>query len=285
MPEPQTPLLRSAAAIEVAPTSGEGRGVFPRQFDAATSQVSAFFDQLGQIGFLTRDFFRSLFRPPFEWRLLIEQLDSVGYKSLTVVYLTAIFSGMVLALQMGKFLAKFGAKIYVSRIMGLSLLRELGPVLTALMLGARVGAGITAELGTMKVTDQIDAMRALGTNPVKKLVVPRVLATIVMTPTLAMLADVIGLIGGWFTSVTQLGVDGHYFYTSLIRNVAIGDLASGIGKSVFFGYLVGIIACHRGLNARGGADGVGRATTSAVVTASICILVSDFFLTKLFLEL
>ena len=139
-----------------------------------------FLDQLGQIGILTRDFFRYLLRRPFESRALIEQLDNVGYRSLNVVNLTAIFSGMVLALQMGQFLEKFGAKIYVSRIMGLSLLREMGPVLAALMIAARVGAGFSAELGTMKVTEQIDAMRALGTSPIKKLVVPRVLATIIM---------------------------------------------------------------------------------------------------------
>jgi phospholipid/cholesterol/gamma-HCH transport system permease protein len=249
------------------------------------ARISGGFEELGQIGLLTFNSFRVALRPPFEVRSLIDQLDSVGYKSLNVVYLTAIFSGMVLALQMGQFLARFGAKIYVSRIMGLSLLRELGPVLTALMLGARVGAGITAELGTMKVTDQIDAMRALGANPVKKLVVPRVLATILMMPILTMLADAVGLLGGWFMSITQLGIDGHYFYTSLIRNIGAGDLTSGIGKSIFFGYLVGIIACHKGLTASGGADGVGRATTSAVVTAAVCILISDFFLTKLFMEI
>ncbi|HXN85809.1 MAG TPA: ABC transporter permease [Candidatus Binataceae bacterium] len=244
-----------------------------------------FLDQLGQIGILTRDFFGYLFRRPFESRALIDQLDNVGYRSLNVVTLTAIFSGMVLALQMGQFLEKFGAKIYVSRIMGLSLLREMGPVLAALMIAARVGAGFSAELGTMKVTEQIDAMRALGTSPVKKLVVPRVLATIIMMPMLAVLADAVGLFGGWIISVTQLGVGGDYFYTSLIQHVTLGDFMSGVGKSVFFGYLIGIISCFKGLTASGGADGVGRATTSAVVAASISVLISDFFLTKLFLAI
>ena len=221
----------------------------------------------------------------FEFRVLVEQLDSIGFKSLNVVTLTAIFAGMVLALQMGQFLARFGAKIYVSRIMVISLLRELGPVLTALMIGARVGAGISAELGTMKVTDQIDAMRALGASPVKELVTPRVLAITLILPVLTMLADAVGLIGGWFISVTQLGVGSTYFYNSLMRNLVLGDLTSGLGKSVVFGFLIGIVACHRGLTATGGADGVGRATTSAVVVASISILISDFFLTKLFLAL
>lgn len=253
--------------------------------ESVVDRLISAFEQFGQIGYLTFDFIRSLFSRPFEFRPLVEQLDSIGFKSLNVVTLTAIFAGMVLALQMGQFLARFGAKIYVSRIMGISLLRELGPVLTALMIGARVGAGISAELGTMKVTDQIDAMRALGASPVKELVMPRVLAITLILPVLTIMADAVGLIGGWFISVTQLGVGSTYFYNSLMRNLVLGDLTSGLGKSVVFGFLIGIVACHRGLTATGGADGVGRATTSAVVVASISILISDFFLTKLFLAL
>ncbi len=243
-----------------------------------------FLEQLGNVGLLTRDFLKYLFRRPFESRLLIQQMDSIGVRSLNVVSLTGIFAGMVLALQMGHFLAKFGAKIYVSRIMGLSLLREMGPVLTALMIGARVGAGIASELGTMKVTEQIDAMRALGSSPVKKLVVPRVLATILMLPVMTVFSDAIGLLGGLLIAVTQLQLTSAYFVTSLVNNTRLEDFVSGIGKSIFFGYLISIIACSKGLNAKGGADGVGRATTSAVVAAAISVLVSDFFLTKLFLS-
>jgi phospholipid/cholesterol/gamma-HCH transport system permease protein len=248
-------------------------------------RIYLFLEQLGEVGILTRDFFRYLFRRPFEIRLFADQLDAIGVRSVNVVNLTAIFSGMVLALQMGQFLAKFGAKIYVSRIMGLSLLREMGPVLSALMVAARVGAGITAELGTMKVTEQIDAMRSLATSPIKKLVVPRVLATVVMMPILTILADAIGLFGGLLISVWQLGVSGDYFYSSLVQNTELGDLFSGLGKSLFFGFEIAIIACFKGLTASGGADGVGRATTSAVVSASITILISDFFLTKFFLSI
>jgi phospholipid/cholesterol/gamma-HCH transport system permease protein len=246
--------------------------------------LQRFFEQLGDLGLLTWDFVRYLFSRPFEADSFVEQLDRIGWRSLNVVNLTAVFTGMVLALQMGGFLSRFGATIYVSRIMGISLLREMGPVLTALMIGARVGAGIAAELGSMTVTEQVDALRALASSPVKKLVVPRVLATIVILPVLTMIADAVGLFGGWLISVTQLGVSGELFYTSLIRNVHISDLASGLGKALFFGYLISIIACHEGLGAQGGADGVGRATTSAVVSASISILVADFFLTKLFLS-
>jgi phospholipid/cholesterol/gamma-HCH transport system permease protein len=243
------------------------------------------FEQLGDIGILSWDFLRHLFRRPFETGLLIEQLDSIGWRSLNVINLTAIFTGMVLALQMGGFLSRFGAKIYVSRIMGISLLREMGPVLTALMIGARVGAGIAAELGSMTVTEQVDAMRALASSPIKKLVVPRVLATIVILPVLTIIADVVGLFGGLLIAVTQLGLSGEYYYTSLVRNVHLGDFVSGLGKALFFGYLIAIIACANGLGTDGGADGVGRAATSAVVAASISILVADFFLTKLFLSL
>jgi phospholipid/cholesterol/gamma-HCH transport system permease protein len=249
------------------------------------NSLYGFLDQLGEVGLLTRDFVRYLFRRPFESRLLLEQLDNVGWRSLNVVNLTALFTGMVLALQMGGFLARFGAKIYVSRVMGISLLREMGPVLTALMIGARVGAGFTAELGSMTVTEQVDAMRALASSPIKKLVVPRVLATILMLPILTVLSDAVGLFGGLVISVTQLGVSAGYFYTSMIHNVGVGDLMSGLGKAIVFGYLIAIIACAKGLGARGGADGVGRATTSAVVAASISVLVSDFFLTKFFLSL
>jgi phospholipid/cholesterol/gamma-HCH transport system permease protein len=247
--------------------------------------LQQFFEQFGELGVLTWDFLRYLFRPPFELSLFIEQLDSIGWRSLNVVNLTAIFTGMVLALQMGGFLSRFGAKIYVSRIMGISLLREMGPVLTALMIGARVGAGIAAELGSMTVTEQVDAMRALASSPVKKLVVPRVLATIVILPVLTIIADVVGLFGGLLIAVTQLGISAEFFYASLVRNVHLSDLMSGLCKALFFGYLIAIIACGKGLGTQGGADGVGRAATTAVVAASISILVADFFLTKLFLSL
>ena len=242
-----------------------------------------FLDQLGEIGLLSRDFLRCLFRRPFEYRLFVEQLDYIGVRSFNIVNLTAIFTGMVLALQMGHFLSKFGAKIFVSRIMGLSLLREMGPVLTALMLGGRVGAGIAAELGTMKVTEQIDALRSLACNPIKKLVVPRVLATLVMLPLLTILADAIGLLGGLLIAVTQLGLSAEYFYFSMMQNLTMSDVLTGLAKAVVFAYIIAIIACARGLATTGGADGVGRATTSTVVAASISVLISDFFLTKLFL--
>lgn len=244
-----------------------------------------FLERLGAIGVLSRDFFRCLFQRPFELGLIIEQLDELGVRSLNIVNLTAIFTGMVLALQMGQLLTRFGAKVYVSRLMGLSLFREMGPVLTALLVAGRVGSGISAELGSMQVTDQIDAMRSLGTNPIKKLVTPRVLATVLMLPILTIFADAVGLLGGVAIAMSELGLTASYFFSSLVQNTELRDVFGGLGKSVIFGYLIAIIACQNGLDVTGGADGVGRAATSTVVTASVSILVADFFLTKLLISI
>jgi phospholipid/cholesterol/gamma-HCH transport system permease protein len=247
------------------------------------SGLVAFFDALGAMTLLTRDAVRWTIRRPPGWRLIAEQLEQIGWRSLSIVNLTALFTGMVLALQLGNYLARFGAKMFVSRIVGMSLVRELGPVLTALMIGGRVGAGITAELGSMAVTDQIDAVRALGASPVRNLVVPRMIAIVVMLPVLTIIGDLVGVLGGLVLSVTELNVSADFYIHSLTQVLLLNDVFSGIGKSFFFGYFIGIIACQNGLTVTGGADGVGRATTRTVVAASITVLVSDFFLTKLFL--
>ena len=173
--------------------------------------------------------------------------------------------------------------MFVSRIVGVSLVREMSPSLTALMVGGRVGAGFTAELGTMAVTEQIDAIRALGASPVRVLVVPRLIAVLVMLPILTIIADFVGVLGGLFMSTTELRVSSDFYWNSLLYGMVLGDVFSGLGKSVFFAYFIGIIACRNGLRVTGGADGVGRATTATVVAASITILIADFFLTKLFL--
>ena len=243
----------------------------------------AFFDALGAITVLSRDAMRWTLRRPPEWRVVLEQLEQIGWKSLSIVNLTALFTGMVLALQLGSYLSRFGAKMFVSRIVGVSLIRELGPVLTALMIGGRVGAGITAELGSMAVTDQVDAIRALGASPIRNLVVPRLIAIVFMLPVLTIIGDLVGVLGGLLLSVTELNVSGDFYLNSLLQVLLLGDVFSGVGKSFFFAYFIGIIACYNGINVTGGADGVGRATTRTVVEASITILVSDFFLTKLFL--
>jgi phospholipid/cholesterol/gamma-HCH transport system permease protein len=234
-------------------------------------------DALGGMAYLARDAVRWTLRRPPQWRLVLDQLEQIGWRSLSIVNLSTLFTGMVLALQLGTYMERFGAKMFVSRIVGISLLRELGPVLTALMVGGRVGAGITAELGSMAVTEQVDAMRALGASPVRNLVVPRLLAILVMLPALTVIGNLVGVLGGLVLSVTQLNVH------SLLQVLVVDDVLSGIGKSFFFAFFIGIIACYNGLAVTGGADGVGRATTTTVVAASITVLISDFFLTKLFL--
>lgn len=192
---------------------------------------------------------------------------------------------MVMALQLGYFLAQFGAKMFVGRVVGLAIISELGPVLTALMIGGRVGAGMAAELGTMKVTEQVDALRALGTDPIAYLVVPRLFAVIVMLPLLTALADMIGVLGGMMVASGELSVPAAFYGRSLLQFLTIGDLMRSLAKSVVFAVIIGGVACYNGLNTRGGADGVGRATTRTVVVASITVLISDFFLTKLMMPL
>jgi len=224
-------------------------------------------------------------RGPVERPLLMAQLDQIGVSSLSIVVITSAFIGMVLALQTAYALQDFGGKLFVGVIVSLSLVRELAPVLMSLMVGGRVGAGMTAELGTMKVTEQIDALRALATNPVRKLVVPRVLATTLLFPLLTVIAICLGILGGMLIAVVSLNLSANYYLRSVIETVKYNDLASGIGKTIFFGFAISLIACYNGLRTSGGADGVGRATTATVVTGAITVLIMDFFLTKLFLLL
>jgi phospholipid/cholesterol/gamma-HCH transport system permease protein len=222
--------------------------------------------------------------PPLEGAEILRQLDRVGVGSLNLTNITALFTGMVLALQTAYTLASFGASLYIGEVVAMSLVRELGPVLTALMVGGRVGSGIAAELGSMAVTEQVDAMRSMAADPVRKLVVPRVWAVLLALPMLTALADAMGILGGMIIAVTQEGSTATFFFNHAFRLMRFGDLASGLGKTVFFAWLIAIIGCYNGINARGGADGVGRATTNTVFASAIGVLVADFFLTKLFLS-
>jgi len=210
-------------------------------------------------------------------------MDLLGVQSFSIVLVTAVFIGMVLALQTAYALEAFGAKLYVGGVVALSMTRELGPVLISLMVGGRVGAGITAEIGSMKVTEQIDALRALGANPVKKLVIPRLLAFSIMLPILVLLADALGIFGGYLISVMELDISGRFYINQVFKLIQFQDVFSGLGKTFVFAVCIVLIACFNGMRAEGGADGVGRATTSTVVVSSISILILDFFLTKLFL--
>jgi len=218
---------------------------------------------------------------PFYARDVVEQFDAIGVGSLTVVVLTGLFTGAVLALQMGFTLDQFGARALVGRLVSASMVKELGPVLTALMITGRVGSGIAAELGSMGVTEQINALRALGTDPVRKLVVPRVLAGLFMVPALTVISDAVGMVGGWIIAVTELGVSSGLYWTSTLEGLFIEDAWMGLVKPLFLGFVIVTIGCHVGLRARGGTQGVGRATTQAVVAGSIAVLAMDFFVTKL----
>ncbi len=227
----------------------------------------------------------NLFRTPRYIADTFQQMDTIGVSSVSIIVLTGFFTGGVLALQSSKSLQAFGAVNLTGQLVALSLIRELGPVLTALMLAGRVGSGIASELGSMVVTEQIDAMRALGTDPTKKLVTPRVVACITMTPLLTVLADLFGLTGGWIVSFYTLRLNTNLYWNTAIRSLEYTDALEGLVKPLVFGFIVGMVGCYFGLRTRGGTRGVGQSTTQSVVFASILVIVSDFFLSKIVLEL
>jgi len=236
----------------------------------------------GALAVLTGQAFAAMVRPPYEFGAWARQMDQIGVRSLGVASITTVFTGMVLALQTAYSLPSLGVKYYIGAVVSKTLVRELGPVLTALIVGGRIGAGMTAELGTMRVTEQIDALRSMATDPVKKLVVPKLAATLVMLPVLTVIGDALGILGGMVIAVAQLNLTASFYMNDVLQELTIADIASGVGKSFFFAYFIAIVGCYNGLNAAGGADGVGRATTNTVVLASILVLISDFFLTKIF---
>lgn len=236
----------------------------------------------GEIAILTGRAFVALLKPPYEIGSWVRQMEQIGVRSLGVASITTIFTGMVLALQTALSLPSLGIKYYIGAVVSKSLVRELGPVLTALIVGGRIGSGMTAEIGTMKVTEQIDALRAMASDPVKKLVVPKLVATLVMLPALTVIGDALGILGGLVVATTTLGLPAGLYLNSVFESLTLGDVASGVCKAFFFAYFIAIVGCYNGLTTQGGADGVGRATTNTVVLAAILVLVSDFFLTKLF---
>lgn len=238
---------------------------------------------IGQVSLLAIKGFIGIFIPPFNLKLVLREIDNFGAGSLFLVDLIALFTGMVMALQTIYGLRMYGAEIYVGSVVSLTLVRELGPVMASIMVGARVGSGIAAEIGAMQVTEQIDAMRALGASPIKKLVSPKILAGMITLPLLTVTADIVGIFGGMVIALFELEIDRTFYIDSVLTTITISDLVSGIGKTVIFGVLVAVIGCYFGLRTMGGTTGVGRSTTNTVVTVSILILISDFFLTKLFL--
>jgi phospholipid/cholesterol/gamma-HCH transport system permease protein len=249
------------------------------------SRLIAGLEGLGEVSSLCGQTVARALRRPFGMREIIEQLEAIGLRSMSIVLLTAIFSSMVMTVQFSLQLARFGAKEWVGNVVGVSLARELGPVMTALLVGGRVGAGIAAELGSMAVTEQIDAVRALGADPIKRLVVPRVIATTFILPLLSTISVVVGVLGGAVIASVDVDLPLEQFVHAALRSVTMGDFLSGLTKTVFFGLNIALVACHRGLRARGGTVGVGRATTETVVISSVVTLVSDFFLTRMILAI
>ncbi len=246
---------------------------------------SAIVDYVGGLAELIGEAVLDCFSRPFYGTEVMRQMDELGVKSVAITGITALFTGMVLALQTAYSLEAFGGKMFVGRVVSLSLVRELGPVLTALMVGGRVGSGITAEIGSMTVTEQVDALRAMAISPSRRLVVPRVVAVVVMMPVLTAIADALGILGGLAIAVLELRMTFQDYFTSILQQLSIADISSGLSKTFFFGFEIAAIGCYNGLQVEGGAAAVGRATTRTVVLASISILISDFFLTKLFLAI
>jgi phospholipid/cholesterol/gamma-HCH transport system permease protein len=245
---------------------------------AALLEVQEYVLMLSKVG-------RGLTTRPFYVRDIIEQFEAIGVGSLTVVVLTGMFTGMVLALQSGFTLDQFGARSMVGRLVSASIVKELGPVLTGLMVAGRVGSGIAAELGSMTVTDQIAALRALGTDPIRKLVIPRVLAGLVMVPLLTVIASGVGMVGGWIVTATLLRVASSVYWNAVIQGLYIQDVWMGLIKPFFLGFTIVSIGCHVGIRTRGGTQGVGRATTNAVVASSVAVIAVDYLVTQLLIVL
>jgi phospholipid/cholesterol/gamma-HCH transport system permease protein len=223
---------------------------------------------------------RGLFKRPRYIPETLEQMDLIGVGSLTIILLTGFFTGGVLTLQTFPTLQFYGAQSQTGRLVAISLVRELGPVLSALMVAGRVGSAIAAELGSMTVSQQIDAMRALGTDPVRKLVAPRLTALIVTLPLLTVIADVVGIVGGGIVATTLYGLSMSQFWTAVREGITTDDIIGGVIKPICFALIIGSIACYKGLSTEGGTVGVGRSTTRAVVTASIVVIIADFFLAR-----
>ncbi|MEI8320585.1 MAG: ABC transporter permease [Alphaproteobacteria bacterium] len=240
-----------------------------------------FMKYLGNISLFAANILYCCFRPPFYFKQFFKELYKIGFLSLPVVGLTAVFTGMVLALQSYTGFSRFSAENSIATVVVLSITRELGPVLASLMVAGRVGAAMAAEIGTMRVTEQIDALITLSTNPMKYLVVPKVLASIISLPLLVICADAIGVLGGYLISVHKLKFNGALYLEQTFKYLEAHDVNSGLVKAAVFGFIISLFGCYQGYKSKGGAQGVGFATTNAVVLASITILISDYILTAL----
>ncbi len=249
------------------------------------SRLDTLFRSLGGYVFMLLDVTKDIKKNGINLRDTCRHIIEIGIRSLPIVLITAVFTGMVLAIQTAYGLQRFGAKNYVGNLVGLALARELGPVLTAVMVCGRVGAGIAAEISSMVVTEQVDAIRALGGDPIRRLVTPRIIAGMISLPMLAGLALLVGVGGGMVIAVNELGITAHQYYRSYLYAVVIRDVVDGLIKSLAFGLIAVSVACYKGLSCRGGTEEVGQTTTEAVVVGSLAVFIANFFITKLLIFL
>ena len=241
--------------------------------------------QIQELSLLVWRVLRGTLSPPLYYREIVQQMDILGFGSLAIIVLTGTFTGIVLALNSANTLQKFGVQNVTGQLVATSLIRELGPVLTCLMLAGRAGSGIAAELGSMLVSEQIDAMRALGTDPIKKLVTPRIVALVTMAPMLTIVCDFVGVLGGLLISVTLLQQPSTVYMASAREAINYNEIVGGLIKPTVFGFIIAVIGCYKGLGTTGGTVGVGRSTTQSVVVASILVIAVDFLLSKLIISL
>ena len=249
-------------------------------FAAIGRVVLNFFGETGRLTLFTASAVTACVRPPIYWLLILKQMMRIGYFSLPVVGLTAFFTGGVLALQIFIGSDRYGAEAFVPQIVVIGITRELGPVIAGLMVAGRVAAAIAAEIGTMRMTEQIDALTTLATNPIKYLVVPRLIAAVISMPILVAIADSIGVFGGYVVATQSLGFNGSIYLKNTIDFVTNQDISSGLIKATVFGFIIALMGCYNGFHSKGGAQGVGSATTNAVVSASILILAANYVLTS-----
>ncbi len=252
-------------------------------FQSVGKAVLGFLEATGKLALFTFMAVSHCVRPPFYYRLLLRQMIDIGYYSLPVVGMTTLFAGMALGLQTYAGFSRFSAEDAIAKVVALGITRELGPVLAGLMVAGRIGAAMAAELGTMRVTEQIDALDTLSTNPFKYLIAPRIIAGLTMLPLLVFVGDIIGIFGGYIVSVYKLGFNPGVYISQTFKVLEFIDVFSGLVKAGVFGFIVTLMGCYNGYNSQGGAQGVGAATTNAVVSASILILIFNYVITELFL--
>jgi len=258
------------------------RNMLSEFFTNLGAKTHSFFYFLGGLSRLASETLYFVFTPPFKSERVFEQAKKAGYDSLPIVSMVALFIGFIFALQTAYFMQRMGSEIYIASLVALSLVRELGPVITALVVAGRVGAAITAELGSMQVTEQIDALETLATNPIKYLVEPRFLALTLMLPLLTLYADAVGILGSYLICTQKLGISSSLYINVTREAVKYKDVFTGLIKTVFFGMIISFVSCYEGFNVEGGAEGVGRATTRSVVISFIMIITADCFFTALF---